>query len=71
MANRPLSVRIWAEGQQGRVAVRHEKGTVVEKLICLPLREATEATVEELAAVRKQFVTHFAIADLDFDSQSS
>ena len=31
------------------------------------LRDAAEATEEELAAVREQFVTHFMIADLDFD----
>ena len=30
------------------------------------LRDAAEATGEELAAVREQFVTHFVIADLDF-----
>ena len=49
------------------MAVRDEKGTEVQKLVCLLLPDAAEATVEELAAVRKQFVTHFVIADLDFD----
>ena len=62
-----LSVRIWAEGQQGLVAVRDEKGTEVQKLVCRLLPDAADAKVEELAAVRKQFVTHFVIADLDFD----
>jgi hypothetical protein len=62
-----FSLRIWAEGQKGLVAVRDEKGTEVQKLVCPLLRDAAEATEEELAAVREQFVTHFMIADLDFD----
>src|SRR5437879_6646444 len=62
-----LSVRIWAEGQQGLVAVRDEKGTEVQKLVCRLLPDAADPKVEELAAVRKQFVTNFVIADLDFD----
>lgn len=49
------------------MAVRDEKGTEVQKLVCRLLPDAAEATVEELAAVRQQFVTHFVIADLDFD----
>jgi hypothetical protein len=29
-----FSLRIWAEGQKGLVAVRDEKGTEVQKLVC-------------------------------------
>ena len=62
-----FSLRIWAEGQKGVVAVRDETGTEVQKLVCPLLHDNAEATQEELAAVREQFVTHFMIADLDFD----
>jgi len=34
------------------------------------LRDTGEATQDELAAVREQFVTHFMIADLDFDGHA-
>jgi hypothetical protein len=62
-----LSVRIWTEGQKGVVAVRDEKGTELQKLVCPLLRDTDEATKDELAAVHEQFVEHFVIADLDFD----
>ena len=61
-----FSLRISAEGQKGVVAVRDEKGTEVQRLLCPPLQGTAEASEEELAAVREQFVTHF-MTDLDFD----
>ena len=53
-----FSLRISAEGQKGVVAVRDEKGTEVQRLLCPPLQATAEASEEELAAVREQFVTH-------------
>jgi hypothetical protein len=62
-----FSLRIRAEGRKGVVTVRDERGTEVQSLVCPLLRDNAEATQEELAAVREQFVTQFMVTDLDFD----
>jgi len=62
-----FSLQIWAEGRKGVVTVRDESGTEAQSLICSLLRDNAEATQEELAAVREQFVTQFLVADFDFD----
>ena len=64
---RSFSVRVWAEGRRGVAMVADEKGRRVQELMCPLLQDVTEPTPEELAAVREQFVAHFAVADLDFD----
>ena len=67
-ASRPRELSIaGTDGQpSGLVAVRAEMEGVAEAGMPL-LRDAAEATEEELAAVHEQFVTHFMIAGLDFD----
>lgn len=67
-ASRPRELSIaGTDGQpSGLVAVRAEMDGVAEAGMPL-LRDAAEATEEELAAVHEQFVTHFMIAGLDFD----
>ena len=60
-------LHIWAEGRKGVVTVRDESGKEVQSLTCPLLRDNTEATQEELAAVREQFVMQFLVADFDFD----
>lgn len=62
-----LTLRISVEGRGGIVSVRKEVGTEVQSLACPLLRDDTEATEHELAAVREQFVTQFAATDLDSD----
>ena len=67
-ASKPRELSIaGTDGQpSGLVAVRAEMDGVAEAGMPL-LRDAAEATEEELAAVHEQFVTHFMIAGLDFD----
>jgi hypothetical protein len=62
-----FSLQIWAEGRKGVVTVRDERGTEVQSLMCPLLLDNAEATQEELAAVREQFVTQFLVTDFDFD----
>ena len=61
-----FSLRIWRRDKRAlwRFGL---KWTELQKLVCPLLRDAAEATEEELAAVHEQFVTHFMIAGLDFD----
>ena len=49
------------------MSVRNEGGAEVQSLGCPLLRDEVEATQQELAAVREQFVTQFAVMDLDSD----
>ena len=62
-----FSLQISAEGRKGVVAVRDEKGTEMQTLICPLLRDNIDVRQEELAAVREQFVTQFVVADFDSD----
>jgi hypothetical protein len=62
-----VRLKISAEGRRGVVSVRNEGGTEVQSLGCPLLRDNAEATQEELAAVREQFVTQFVAMDFDFD----
>jgi hypothetical protein len=62
-----FSLQVSAEGREGVVSVRDERGTEVQSLVCPFLRDHAEATQEELAAVREQFVTQFVVSDFDFD----
>jgi hypothetical protein len=54
-----VRLKISAEGRRGVVSVRNEGGPL--------LRDKAEATQEELAAVREQFVRQFVALDFDFD----
>jgi hypothetical protein len=65
-----FSVQIRAQGRNGLITVREENGREVERLACPLLRDNGEATQDELAAVREQFVAHFMIADLDSDGHA-
>src|SRR6516225_3940719 len=62
-----FSLQIRAAGRKGLVTVRDERGTEIQNLMCPLLRDDAEATQEELAAVRNQFVTQFVVTDFDFD----
>ncbi len=62
-----FALQISAEGRQGNVDVRDEKGALVQKLACTLLRENATVTESELAAAREQFVKRFEAKDLDFD----
>lgn len=62
-----LRLKISAEGRRGVVSLRNDGGTEVQSLGCPLLRDNAEATQEELAAVREQFVTQFVAMDFDFD----
>jgi len=62
-----FSVRISAEGRMGTVAVLDGKGTEMQKLECPLLRDNPDATRQEMAAVREQFISKFVTADLDSD----
>ena len=65
-----FSVRIRAQGRNGLITVREENGREVQRLACPLLRDSGEATLDELAAVREQFIAHFMIADLDSDGHA-
>ena len=68
IAGEPIvNLKISAEGRRGVVSVRNEGGTEVQSLGCPLLLDNAEATQEELAAVREQFVTQFVAMDFDFD----
>ena len=62
-----VRLKVSAEGRRGVVSVRTEGGAEVQSLGCPLLRDNAEATQEELAAVREQFVTQFVAMDFDFD----
>jgi hypothetical protein len=64
-----LALQISAEGRQGKVEVRDEKGALVQKLACMLLRDSVAPTESELAAVREEFVKRFEAKDLDFDGK--
>ena len=62
-----VKLKISTEGRRGVVSVRNEGGTEVQSLGCPLLRDNAEATQEELATVREQFVSQFVVLDFDFD----
>jgi hypothetical protein len=62
-----VKLKISTEGRRGVVSVRNEGGTEVQSLGCPLLRDDAEATQEELATVREQFVSQFVVLDFDFD----
>jgi|SRR5215471_5632197 len=62
-----LILGISAVGRRGIVSERNEAGAQVQNLGCPLLRDEIEATQQELATVREQFVTQFEAMDLDSD----
>src|SRR5215471_6653027 len=62
-----LILGISAVGRRGIVSERNEAGAQVQNLGCPLLRDEVEATQQELAAVREQFVRQFVAMDLDSD----
>ena len=62
-----FALQISTERNRGDVSVRDEKGTEVQKLSCLLLRDNTAASRDELAAVQEQFSGQFVVRDLDSD----
>lgn len=62
-----IVLQISTERDLGLVSVRDERGTEMQKLTCLLLRDNAAAAPDELAAVREQFLTQFVVRDLDSD----
>lgn len=60
-------LRISALGSRGIVSVQDEAGAQVQSLACPLLRDDVEATEQELASVREEFVAQFEAVDLDSD----
>jgi hypothetical protein len=63
-------LQISTERSRGIVSVRDERGAEVQRLVCPLLRDNSEPTEDELAAVREQFVAHFVVSDFDFDQHA-
>jgi hypothetical protein len=59
--------RISASGSQGVIEVRSGSAIPVQTLTCPLLRDETNPSEPELKAIGEQFVTHFAVEDLNFD----
>jgi len=62
-----VTLKISALLRRGIVSVRNNAEAEVQSLECPLLRDDVEATEQELAAVREQFVTQFEARDLDSD----
>ena len=59
--------RISSSGSRGVIEVRGGSAIQVQTLTCPLLRDETNPSEPELKAIGEQFVTHFAVEDLNFD----
>ena len=60
-------LHVWAKGAHGYVDVRDESKRSVQTLRCRLLRDNAAASNLELQAAREIFVSHFQVADFNFD----